>query len=150
MQIIKKIGYIFLLCISYAGLCLFLIAHIYPSIYTLFPAYLILGLTLGPAWVSKWNLVVFFASRISCGQHECSNTTSTLDGGTDEHGKVFCNRDERVRRLARWYHATENLGIVIGALIASWVMTSCIHTGCFYSHSQNIEKAISDSTMFTE
>lgn len=134
MKIIKKIGYIILLASSYAGLCLFLLAHLYPSMYTLLPAYLLLGATLGPAWISKWNLVVFFASRISCGQNECSNNASTIDGLEDH--KMYCNRDERVRRLARWYHAAENLGIVLGAIIASLVMTSCTTTndaGCFYN-----------------
>lgn len=132
LRLVKKIGYIFLLANSYAGLCLFLLAHLYPSIYTLLPAYLLLGATLGPAWISKWNLVVFFASRISCGQHECSGNTSTIDG-MDDH-KLYCNRDERVRRLGRWYHAAENLGIVVGALIASTLMTVCSsgQSSCFY------------------
>lgn len=146
MKIIKKIGYICLLATSYAGLVLFLVAHLYPSIYTLLPAYLLLGATLGPAWISKWNLVVFFASRISCGQNECSNNASTIDGLEDH--KMYCNRDERVRRLARWYHAAENLGIVLGAIIASLVMTSCATTndvGCFYHN--NISPPPSNSIM---
>lgn len=134
-RIIKKIGYIMLLVASYTGLCIFLLAHLYPSVYVLFPAYLILGGTLGPCWIAKWNLVVFFASRISCGQNDCNNTSSTLDGA-DEH-KTFCNRDERVRRLARWYHGSENLGIVLGALIASFVMT-CVSSNsqCFYGRNE--------------
>lgn len=80
-------------------------------------------------------MVVFFASRISCGQNDCNNTSSTIDGA-DEH-KAFCNRDERVRRLARWYHASENLGIVIGALIAAFVMTCASkNSHCFYAHNE--------------
>lgn len=100
-RIVKKIGYVLLLVASYAGLCIFLLAHLYPLVYVLIPGYLILGVTLGPSWIAKWNLVVFFASRISCGQNDCNNTSTTVDGN-DEH-KTFCNRDERVRRLARWY-----------------------------------------------
>lgn len=134
-RIIKKIGYIVLLVVSYTGLCLFLLAHLYPLLYVLLPGYLILGATLGPAWIAKWNLIVFFASRISCGQNDCNNTSSTVDG-TDEH-KTFCNRDERVRRLARWYHASENLGIVIGAVIASFVMACASNNSqCFYGRNE--------------
>lgn len=145
LRLVKKIGYIFLLASSYAGLCLFLLAHLYPSIYTLLPAYLLLGATLGPAWISKWNLVVFFASRISCGQHECSGNTSTIDG-MDDH-KLYCNRDERVRRLGRWYHAAENLGIVVGALIASTLMTACSsgQSSCFYGTAASLGTGSSDS-----
>lgn len=144
LRLVKKIGYIFLLASSYAGLCLFLLAHLYPSIYTLLPAYLLLGATLGPAWISKWNLVVFFASRISCGQHECSGNTSTIDG-MDDH-KLYCNRDERVRRLGRWYHAAENLGIVVGALIASTLMTVCSsgQSSCFYGTAASLDAGSSD------
>ncbi len=131
-RIVKRIGYVLLLVASYAGLCIFLLAHLYPLAYILLPGYLLLGLTLGPSWIAKWNLIVFFASRISCGQNDCNNTSSAVDGA-DEH-KAFCNRDERVRRLARWYHASENLGIVLGALIAAFVMTCASRNSqCFYS-----------------
>lgn len=133
-QILKRFGYVALLAIAYAGLCIFLLAHVYPNIYTLVPAYLLLGVTLGPAWISKWNLVVFFASRISCGQQECS--TNAADG-VEEH-KTYCNRDERVRRLARWYHAAENLGIAGGALVASLVMTTCASHDCSWFYASNI------------
>ncbi|KAJ6634815.1 UNC93-like protein, partial [Pseudolycoriella hygida] len=127
-RIVKKIGYVLLLVASYVALCIFLLAHLYPKFYILLPGYLILGFTLGPSWIAKWNLVVFFASRISCGQNDCNNTSSTIDG-IDEH-KAYCNRDERVRLLARWYHASENLGIVLGAIIAALVM-SCHDSQCF-------------------
>lgn len=147
-RIVKKIGYVIVLVASYTGLCIFLLTHLYPLVYVLLPGYLILGVTLGPSWVAKWNLVVFFASRISCGQNDCNNTSATLDG-TDEH-KVFCNRDERIRRLARWYHASENLGIVIGAIIAAFVLTCASKNGqCFYGRndmSNDIHKStINDS-----
>lgn len=132
--ILKRLGYVALLAVSYAALCVFLLAHVYPNIYTLVPAYMLLGVTLGPAWISKWNLVVFFASRISCGQQECS--TNGADG-LEEH-KAYCNRDERVRRLARWYHAAENLGIVGGALVASLVMTTCVNHDCSWFFATNI------------
>lgn len=133
-KIIKKFGYIVLIAISYAGLFLFLIAHLYPSIYSLLPGYLILGATLGPAWISKWNLVVIFASCVSCGQHECSNTNSTVDGVVVDDPKSVCNRDERIRRLARWFHAAENIGIVIGAILASVIMTCAANdVRCIYA-----------------
>lgn len=94
-------------------------------------------------------MVVFFASRISCGQNDCNNTSSTVDG-VDEH-KTFCNRDERVRRLARWYHASENLGIVMGALIAAFVMTCASkNSQCFYGQhelSGGVDKPIYNETV---
>lgn len=103
---------------------------------------MLLGVTLGPAWISKWNLVVFYASRISCGQQECSTTGAD---GLDEH-KTYCNRDERVRRLARWYHASENLGVVVGAIVASLVMTTCVSHDCSWFNYTNIMGSIFTKT----
>ena len=128
-RIVKRIGCVYLIIAHYISLCVFLLIHLYPSIWFLVPAYIMLGLTLGPAWVCKWNLVVFFASRVSCGQHECNNTT--IGESIDDH-KMFCNRDERVRRLARWFHAVQDIGIFGGALIASIVIAcAATETGCF-------------------
>lgn len=143
-KIIKRIGYIALIAISYASLCLFLIAHLYPSIYTLLPGYVLLGATLGPAWISKWNLVVFFASRISCGQHECGNTnSSSADGVMVDDPKSMCSRDERIRRLARWFHAAENFGIVIGAILASVIMTCAANdVRCIYATNRPFSREL--------
>lgn len=93
--------------------------------------------------------MVFFASRISCGQHECSGNTSTIDG-MDDH-KLYCNRDERVRRLGRWYHAAENLGIVVGALIASTLMTVCSsgQSSGFYGTAASLGTGSSDGFVNT-
>lgn len=159
-RLVKKIGYVSLIAAHYFTLSAFLLVHLYPTIWLLVPAYALLGLTLGPAWICKWNLVVFYASRISCGQHECSSTTAMLNdaassathaaagsgtmgsgsGGATGSGitdelKVFCNRNERVRRLARWFHAVQDIGIFVGALMAS-IIISCAATqsGCFYTN----------------
>lgn len=127
-RLVKRFGYLRLIITHYSILCIFLLIHLYPTIWLLLPAYAMLGLTLGPTWICKWNLVVHFASRISCGQHECPTATAMMNesGGMDEH-KGFCNRNERVRRLARWFHAVQDIGIVFGALIAS-IVISCAAT----------------------
>lgn len=138
-RLVKRIGYVSVIAAHYVTLCAFLFAHLFPSIWLLLPAYVLLGMTLGPAWICKWSLVVFYASRISCGQHECSSTTAMPnDGGPNairDESKVFCNRNERVRRLARWFHAVQDIGIFVGALIAS-IIISCAATqsGCFYTN----------------
>lgn len=128
MRLVKRIGYLHLIIAHYTILCIFLLIHLYPTIWLLVPAYALLGLTLGPTWICKWNLVVLFASRISCGQHECPTATAMMNesGGMDEY-KGFCNRTERVRRLARWFHAVQDIGILVGALIAS-IIISCAAT----------------------
>lgn len=149
-RIVKKIDFVTLIALHYATLCLFLLAHLYPAVWLLLPVYAMLGVTLGPAWICKWNLVVFFASRISCGLQECSNITTLQSdvGGTAANAvadevKGFCNRNQRIRRLARCFHAMQDVGFCIGAIAAS-VIISCAasDSGCFFtSRFFNLEGA---------
>ncbi|XP_055856408.1 uncharacterized protein LOC129919526 [Episyrphus balteatus] len=128
-RLIKKKGFVVLIASSYIGMCLFLLGHLCSSIYTLLPAYVILGLTLGPAWVGKIALVVHFASRLSCSQHDCA-LTAAVDN-IDDH-KIFCNREQKVRRFARWFQASQDIGIIIGAILASLVLAcSSTNWDCF-------------------
>lgn len=138
-------------------MCIFLLIHLYPTFWLLLPAYILLGLTLGPAWICKWSLVVLFASRISCGKHECSTTAQTMmtdahNGAHDDH-KTFCNRNERVRRLARWFHAIQDLGILMGALIASIIIScaatesDCIFTQRFFKFNQRDNSISKNATV---
>lgn len=135
-RLIRKLGHTFLIASSYTGMCFFLVCHLVPSIYTLIPAYVVLGITLGPAWVGKFALIVFYANKLSCTQHECnlSNAADTLD----EH-KVFCNRDQKVRRLGRLFHAAQDLGIIFGASMAA-IILSCasMQSVCFPIKSEVI------------
>lgn len=114
-RLVERFGYMTVLITHYAVVCLFLVCHLYPTIWLLLPAYILLGVTQGPAWTCKWNLVVFYANRITCGQHEC-NSSVYADPG-------YCNRAERIRRLARWFHAIQDIGIMLGALVASILIT---------------------------
>ncbi|GAB0099274.1 uncharacterized protein DMENIID0001_151240 [Sergentomyia squamirostris] len=119
-RLIRRFGYYIVILVSYSGLCIYLAAHFFPSIYVLLVGYIILGITLGPAWVGKLSLLVSMAGKLSCGQHECFSS-DTYD---NDHRNV-CSREENVRRLARWYHAAQDLGIIIGALLASTIL-SCV------------------------
>lgn len=125
-RLVKKFGYLRLIIAHYTILCIFLLIHLYPTFWLLLLGYFLLGTTLGPTWICKWNLVVLFASRISCGQHECPPATAMMNESGDDY-KGFCNRNERVRRLARWFHAVQDIGILFGAFIAS-IIISCAAT----------------------
>jgi hypothetical protein len=141
-RIIRKFGFIILIATSYGCFCLFLSAHLYPSIYLLLPGYVIFGLTLGPAWVSKLTLLVSLASRMSCSQPECGGSSyAGINADSFDEHKLLCNREETIRRLSRWYHAAQDFGIIIGAVIASFVLTcaSSSRAGCLYTnYSQQI------------
>ncbi|XP_067637917.1 protein unc-93 homolog A isoform X2 [Eurosta solidaginis] len=120
-RLIQKVGYATVIGASYIATCAFLLCHLFPSIFTLLPAYILVGVTYSPSWISKIALVVHFGSKLSCSQHECMLSSSHAPDVMDEH-KLFCNRDQKVRRLARWFHVAQDLGIIAGALIASFTL----------------------------
>lgn len=133
---IKKMGHYLVIFCGYVGVALFLTCHLLPAhYYTLLPAYLALGIVFGPLCISKLNLVILMANKLSCGQHECCNAISTptlnpsatgLDGN-EEHilfaTKPSCSRDENIRRLSRWFHAAQNFGFICGSIIVSLLLT---------------------------
>ncbi|XP_055380368.1 uncharacterized protein LOC129611312 [Condylostylus longicornis] len=158
-RLIRKINYFILLTTSYIGICIFLLCHLYPSIYTLVPAYIIFGIILGPSWISKMSLVVYYANKISCNQNECSLSSGgggagSISGGgggggggaidsLDPDYRISCNRDQKVRRLVRWFQVAQDIGIIMGAIIAS-IALKCTPTDttCFgfrtYQEQQRI------------
>lgn len=130
---IKRIGHYSVILCGYVGVAIFLAGHLMSSYYILLPAYLVFGLVYGPLSISKLNLVIVMANKLSCGQHECCNAISTptvntagLDTG-DEHilfaTKPSCSRDENIRRFSRWYHAVQNFGTIVGTIIIALLLT---------------------------
>ncbi|KAM8721711.1 hypothetical protein ACLKA7_007562 [Drosophila subpalustris] len=131
-RLIRRYGYTPLLAGNCVAVTLFLLSHLYASIYTLLPAYLLLGFTLSASNSCKAALIVHYGGRLSCSQHECTlgvgaaqtlTQTQPPDAFHEEH-KMFCNRDQKVRRLARWFRASQDLGFILGALLAS-VLLAC-------------------------
>lgn len=121
-RLIRKFGYSILMGANYVAVCLFLICHLYPSIYTLLPAYVLLGVTHSPSWISKIALVVHYGSKLSCSQHECTLMSTHAIDSWEEH-KISCNRDQKVRRLGRWFQASKDFGIILGAVLASLILS---------------------------
>ncbi|XP_020807124.1 UNC93-like protein isoform X1 [Drosophila serrata] len=124
IRLMRRYGYAPLLAANYLAVALFLLSHLYASIYTLLPAYLLLGFTLSGAACSKAALIVHYGGKLSCPQqHSCESQQSqaAVDVLHEEH-KMFCNRDQKVRRLARWFRASQDLGLIAGALLASLLL----------------------------
>ncbi|XP_052867915.1 uncharacterized protein LOC128273891 [Anopheles cruzii] len=135
-RLVQRFGYSIVLAASYGGLCLFLAAHLYPVILSLVPGYLLLGALLGPTVVCKQSLLVSMAGKLSCSQPECGGT-STAGVGADSYDdhRLLCSRDEQVRRLGRWFRAAGDFGIILGTIMAAFVLTCAAGSnriGCYY------------------
>ncbi|XP_053679823.1 uncharacterized protein LOC128730769 [Anopheles nili] len=138
-KLVQRFGYSIVLAASYGALCLFLAAHIYPVLLSLVPGYLLLGLLLGPSIVCKQALLVSMAGKLSCSQPECggASTAGASADSYDDH-RLLCSREEQVRRLGRWFRAAGDLGIIIGTIVAAFVLTCASGSnriGCYYISS---------------
>ncbi|BFG02911.1 UNC93-like protein [Drosophila madeirensis] len=120
--LMRRYGYTPLLAANYLAVMLFVLSHIYASIYTLLPAYLLLGLTISGANGCKAALIVHFGGRLSCSQAACEQQAQAAVDVLNEEHKMFCNREQKVRRLARWFRASQDLGLIVGALLASLLL----------------------------
>lgn len=129
---IRLVGHHGVILGGYIGVGLFLVLHFLPTLYTLIPAYIILGVIFGPTCITKLDLLIVTANQLSCGQHECCNalSTPTTNPNVDSDDPIVfaskssaCSRDENIRRLARWFHAAQDVGIILGSLVASVLLT---------------------------
>ncbi|ETN59899.1 hypothetical protein AND_008481 [Anopheles darlingi] len=143
-RLVQRFGYSIVLTASYGVLCLFLAAHIYPVLLSLVPGYLLLGLLLGPTVICKQALLVSMAGKLSCSQPECGGTSTAGIGADsyDDH-RLLCSREEQVRRLGRWFRAAGDFGIIVGTIVAAFVLTCASGSnriGCYY-----VSRASSDA-----
>ncbi|XP_030379378.1 UNC93-like protein [Scaptodrosophila lebanonensis] len=148
VRLIRRYDYTSLLAASYLAISFFLVSHFYTSIFTLLPAYMLLGLSLGIATSCKVALIVHFGGKLSCSQHECTmSAAQPVDGVLYDEHKMFCNRDQKVRRLARWFRVSQDLGLILGALVASLVLVctardwNCFESGGLTAYATNNETA---------
>lgn len=154
--ILRRFGYSLVIGINYAMVCVFVCSHLYPSVYILLPAYIIWGLSHSPAWISKTALLVHYGSKLSCSHYDCPIMTSSQqqkqsinETPIDEH-RLFCNRDQQIRRLVRWFHLAKDLGIIIGALITSLLLSTKSTIPAKDINYFQIDSATSNSTTISD
>lgn len=164
---IKKMGHYSVIFCGYVGIALFLACHVLPNYYTLLPAYTVLGIVLGPLYISKLNLIIVMANKLSCGQHECCNATISTPTASQEPNheeigmfpaKPPCSRDQNIRRLARWFNAVQDFGILCGAVIASFLLTcsafdepnSVAHSMCLNGNNQSSSSSYMEPFSFSQ
>ncbi|KAF6216669.1 hypothetical protein GE061_001015 [Apolygus lucorum] len=110
--LVNRFGTIWSLIFSYCGTCIFIGLHLYPNAYTLIPAYLFMGMWLGP----------LVAGRITC-LMELSNKLSFVMT-EQEMGEVACSQGLRrteivVHKLSRGLQVAQDFGFIIGNMATS-------------------------------
>ncbi|XP_055605998.1 uncharacterized protein LOC129754142 isoform X1 [Uranotaenia lowii] len=150
-RILRRFGYSIVLAAVYGGLCVFLATHIYPVLISLIPGYLVLGLVLGPSVICKHILVVSMAGKLSCSQPECGgNSMAGVSADSYDDHKLLCSKEESIRKLSRWFRAAGDFGIIVGTVIAAFVLScgSSSRLGCYYISTMSSVNA--SGTMITQ
>ncbi|XP_024082911.1 UNC93-like protein isoform X2 [Cimex lectularius] len=109
---INKLGTNWTLILSYGGTCIFFGFHLYPNIFTLVPAYMFMGLWLGPLVGGRITCLMTLATKLSYVMTE------------EEEGEIECSQGLRrtelvVHKLSRGLQIAQDFGLIIGNLAAS-------------------------------
>lgn len=108
---IHKMGANIILVFSYGVFFLFYTIHLYPAVYLLVPAYIILGITLGQISLCYIALLIGLSSKMSCAMSDYDDDLR------------LARRTVIIRRFARAIQASQDLGLIFGSLIVAILVT---------------------------
>lgn len=100
---------------------MFFVAHLYPTISWLIPAYLLLGICLGPLACARISYVVTLANKLTYVMTEEEEIYEQINGDA---------RENIIQKLSRGLQASQDIGMVLGNFVA-WF---------FLHYSQNVEQ----------
>jgi hypothetical protein len=104
--LVQRVGCKWTLILGYGHACLFFGLHLYPTPYTLVPAYLALGIWLGPLVSGRVTFLMTLASKLSY--------VVTEDEEAEDVEESSGRRQTIVRRLARGLQTAQDFGLVLG------------------------------------
>ncbi|XP_069671527.1 protein unc-93 homolog A isoform X1 [Periplaneta americana] len=109
--LVQRLGCNWTLVLGYIHACVFFGLHLYPTTYTLVPAYLAVGLWLGPLVSARVTFLMTLASKLSY--------VVTEDDEVEDVDETSCRRETAVRRLARGLQTAQDFGLVLGNGVAA-------------------------------
>jgi MFS family permease len=118
----QRVGCKWTLILGYGHACLFFGLHLYPTPYTLVPAYLALGLWLGPLVSGRVTFLMTLASKLSY--------VATEEEDAEDVEESSSRRQTIVRRLARGLQTAQDFGLVLGNGIAAFLLWYTKPGGC--------------------
>lgn len=119
--IIHVLGCNWTLVVGYICTTVFFVAHLYPTISWLIPAYLLLGICLGPLSCARISYVVTLANKLTYVMTEEEEIYEQINGDA---------RENIIQKLSRGLQASQDIGMVLGNAVA-WF---------FLHYSQNVQQ----------
>ncbi|PNF36999.1 hypothetical protein B7P43_G08046 [Cryptotermes secundus] len=112
--LVQRVGCKWTLILGYGHACLFFGLHLYPTPYTLVPAYLALGVWLGPLVSGRVTFLMTLASKLSY--------VVTEDEEAEDVEESSSRRQTIVRRLARGLQTAQDFGLVLGNGVTAFLL----------------------------
>lgn len=94
---------------SYSVFAVFYAAHLFPALYLLLPAYVLLGLWLGPLSLARVSFLMTLSAKLTSEDDEPLRRTCV------------------VRRVARAFKAAHDFGLILGSVLTSLLVTYTVN-----------------------
>jgi len=120
--LVQRVGCNWTLILGYAHACVFFGLHLYPTPYTLVPAYLALGVWMGPIVSARVTFLMTLASKLSY--------VVTEEDEVEDMDKSSSRRQTTVRRLARGLQTAQHIGLVLGNGVTAFLLWYTQQGGC--------------------
>ena len=120
--LVQRVGCNWTLILGYAHACVFFGLHLYPTPYTLVPAYLALGVWMGPIVSARVTFLMTLASKLSY--------VVTEEDEVEDMDKSSSRRETTVRRLARGLQTAQDIGLVLGNGVTAFLLWYTQQGGC--------------------
>ncbi|CAH1393860.1 unnamed protein product [Nezara viridula] len=121
--LLNKLGTNWTLILSYGGTCVFLGVHLYPNIYTLVPAYLFMGIWLGPLAGARITCLMTLATKLTYVMTE-------QEEGEVDNSQGLRKTEVVVHKLSRGLQIAQDFGLIVGNVATSfliWYTSSSLH-----------------------
>lgn len=112
LYLVNRFGTNLSLIFSYCGTCIFIGLHLYPNAYTLIPAYLFMGLWLGPLVGARITCLMALSTKLSFVMTE-------QEMGEEESSQGLRRTEVVIHKLSRGLQVAQDFGFIIGNMATS-------------------------------
>ncbi|BES90089.1 Hypothetical protein NTJ_02896 [Nesidiocoris tenuis] len=110
--LVNRVGTNWSLILSYCGTCVFIGLHLYPNAYTLIPAYLFMGVWLGPLVEARITCLMALSTKLSFVMTE-------QEMGEIDFSHGLRKTEVVVHKLSRGLQIAQDFGFIIGNMATS-------------------------------
>lgn len=113
--VLRRLGPNWTLIICYSFACFFVGVHLYPTVCSLIPGYLLMGAWLGPLVGARVTALMTLASKLT-------HVLSQEEEEEVEDAEGLGRREVMVQRLSRGLQVAQDFGLIVGNFVAALLL----------------------------